>query len=38
MGLNSSSMEEHILSIVNFHLSDTVYKWAIGYDFVEARM
>lgn len=26
------------MSIVNFHLCDTVYKWAVGFDFVEARM
>ena len=24
------------MSIVNFHLCDTVYKWALGFDFVEA--
>lgn len=25
------------MSIVNFHLTDTVYKWAIGMDFIEAK-
>lgn len=35
--LNASSMEEHIMSIANFHLTDTVYKWAIGFDFSEAK-
>lgn len=35
--LNANSMEEHIMSIVNFHLTDTVYKWAGGYDFSDAK-
>ena len=30
-------MEEHIMSTCNFHLAETVYKWAIGFDFNEAR-
>ena len=30
-------MEQHILNTVNFHLCDTVYKWAIGFDFNEAK-
>lgn len=25
------------MSIANFHLAETVYKWAIGFDFNEAR-
>jgi len=26
-----------IYSIINFHLADTVYKWADGFDFIEAK-
>jgi superfamily II RNA helicase len=25
-----------IFNIINFHLSDTVYKWSIGLDFADA--
>ncbi len=25
-----------IFNIVNFHLCDTVYRWAIGFDFTDA--
>lgn len=35
--LNPLSEEELIISIINFHLSDTVYKWASGFDFAEAK-
>lgn len=37
VNLTANSMEEHVMSIVNFHLCDTVYKWAIGFDFNEAK-
>ena len=36
LNLTSDSMDEHIMGIINFHLSDTVYKWAIGLDFSDA--
>ena len=26
-----------VFSIINFHLADTVYKWADGFDFIEAK-
>jgi len=26
------------MSIINFHLADTVYKWSSGFDFVDAKM
>ena len=29
-------MDEYILTLINFHLSETVYKWAVGFDFNEA--
>lgn len=25
------------MSIINFHLVDTVYKWSVGFDFAEAK-
>jgi hypothetical protein len=25
------------MSIINFHLADTVYKWSVGFDFAEAK-
>jgi len=31
--LNPLSEEELLFSIINFHLTDTVYKWASGFDF-----
>jgi superfamily II RNA helicase len=35
--LNPLPEEELLLSIINFHLADTVYKWASGFDFAEAK-
>lgn len=29
--------EQFIFSIINFHLVDTVYKWADGFNFIEAK-
>lgn len=36
LGLTADSMDEHLLTLLNFHLCETVYKWAIGFDFSEA--
>lgn len=35
--LNPLPEEELLLSVMNFHLADTVYKWAVGFDFAEAK-
>jgi superfamily II RNA helicase len=35
--LNPLPEEQHLLSIINYHLADTVYKWADGFNFVEAK-
>lgn len=35
--LNPLPEEQQLFSIINFHLADTVYKWADGFDFVEAK-
>ena len=35
--LNPLPEEELLFSIINFHLADTVYKWAVGFDFAQAK-
>jgi ATP-dependent RNA helicase DOB1 len=35
--LNPLPEDQHLFSIINFNMVDTVYKWAEGYDFVEAK-
>ena len=35
--LNPLPEDQHLFSIINYHLVDTVYKWADGFDFVEAK-
>lgn len=35
--LNPLPEEQHLFSIINYNMVETVYKWSDGYDFVEAK-
>lgn len=35
--MNPLPEDQQLFSIINFHLVDTVYRWADGYDFIEAK-